>query len=570
MTVALSALPVISGSAQGPVLALAEPISFWGGIDPRSGRIIDVHHPQHGASVAGKVLMMRTSRGSCSGSGVLVELALAGHAPAALLILEPEDVATLGALVAARMFGRTIPVLRLSPAAYHSLSRAGTVRIDDGVVQGGGLAIAVAEASQTVVELSPTDERMLAGEMGDGAALAMRILVEMARQQGAARLTDVSRAHIDGCIYAGPANLLFAETMEGMGARTRVPTTMNAISVDRVNWERQGVPATFGDPASRLADAYVRMGCAPTFTCAPYHLDNAPSEGEAIGWSESNAVIFANSVLGARTAKHADFLDLCIAVTGRAPLCGPFLDCGRRASLVVDVELADQAGAAVWPLLGHLAGTIAGDRIPLLRGLAKARPTRDDLKAMCAAFGTTSSAPMLHVEGITPEAAGCALPDAPVSTVTRADLARAWKELNDGPSAVELVAVGSPHASLDECRALAEAMAGRSRLAHMAAIVTAGRHVAAAAAADGTRARLAAAGIDLITDLCWCSITRPVFPVGAKTVLTTSGKYAHYGPGLSGCTVRLGTLDDCVEALTTGHAPPRLPPWLKPIGDGNA
>jgi predicted aconitase len=134
--------------------------------------------------------------------------------------------------------------------------------------------------------------------------------------------------------------------------------------------------------------------------------------------------------------------------------------------------------------------------------------------------------------------------------------------LNAGPEAVDLVAIGSPHASLAECRALADGLAGRRRKPEVAVIVTAGRQVIAAAEADGTMARLRAGGVDVIPDLCWCSITRPVFPVATKTVITTSGKYAHYGPGLSGCAVRLGTLDDCIEAALAGHVPPRRPTWL--------
>jgi len=184
----------------------------------------------------------------------------------------------------------------------------------------------------------------------------MRIICRMAAQQGAAALIDVTRAHVDGCIYAGAANLLFAERMEELGARTRVPTTMNAISVDHARWREQGVPAQFGEPAARLADAYVRMGCAPSFTCAPYSLPDAPRLGETIGWSESNAVIFANSVLGARTAKHPDFLDFCIAITGRAPLAGAFLDEGRRARRIVAVDLPAGADESAWPLIGYLAG----------------------------------------------------------------------------------------------------------------------------------------------------------------------------------------------------------------------
>ena len=185
---------------------------------------------------------------------------------------------------------------------------------------------------------------------------------------------DVTQGHIDGCIYASPANLTFAEKMADMGARVRVPTTMNAISVDRANWQAQGVPETFGDPAARLADAYVRMGCRPTFTCSPYLLDSAPQAGEAIAWAEFNAVIFANTVLGARTAKHPDFLDLCIALTGRAPLSGVYLDAHRKARRVIDVELPEAVDDAFWPLIGYLAGHAAPDRIPLLRGLAAGKP----------------------------------------------------------------------------------------------------------------------------------------------------------------------------------------------------
>ena len=248
--------------------------------------------------------------------------------------------------------------------------------------------------------------------------------------------------------------------MADMGVRVRIPATMNAISVDHANWRAQNVPPSFGGPAQRLADAYVRMGCQPTFTCSPYLLDSAPTKGEAIAWAESNAVIYANSVLGARTAKHPDFLDLCIALTGRAPLAGVYLNEQRAARRVLAVDLPDAADDAVWPLIGYLAGRASPDRIPLLRGLADARPTAENLKALCAAFGTTSAAPMLHVDGVTPEADLIA-PDADHGQITRADMAAGWRLLNDGPEAVDLIAIGSPHASLEECRALADAMDGR-------------------------------------------------------------------------------------------------------------
>lgn len=557
-------IAIVPGSATGPIVVMTEPLSFWGGVDPATSAIIDVHHPSHGAVLAGAIVMMPTSRGSCSGSGVLLELALSGQNPAALIFAGPEDTLTLGAIVASEMFGRHFPVIRLSEDAFAALSSETEAVITPRGIEanGGRLRIPLAAAAHDDLLLTTADRRVLDGNEGIAAQQSMRILCAMARQQGASELIDVTRAHVDGCIYAGPANLVFAEKMEELGARVRVPTTMNAISVDHANWRGQGVAPAFGEPAARLADAYVRMGCRASFTCAPYALPDPPEFGEMVGWSESNAVIFANSVLGARTAKHPDFLDFCIAVTGRAPRAGAFLDEGRRARRTIRVALPEGASSSAWPLIGYLTGLASPDRVPLIRGLEETQPTRDELKALCAAFGTTSAAAMLHVAGVTPEAESLGGCPADERVITRDDLAAAWRKLNTGPSEIDLVAIGSPHASLDECRTIAERLGGRPLAKGLSAIITTARDVGAAAQADGTAATLRQSGVAIVCDLCWCSITRPVFPETARVVLTDSGKYAHYGPGLSGCTVRLGTLDDCIEAALTGSAPPRLPDWL--------
>jgi hypothetical protein len=167
---------------------------------------------------------------------------------------------------------------------------------------------------------------------------------------------------------------------------------------------------------------------------------------------------------------------------------------------------------------------------------------------------------MLHIEGVTPEADRIA-PDADHATITAADMAAGWRLLNDGPEAVELVAIGSPHASLQECHALADALGDRKAV--VATIVTAGRQVIATAEADGTLSRLQRSGVQVLPDLCWCSISEPVFPPGTRALMTNSGKYAHYGPGLSGRAVRFGSLADCASAAVTGTAPKTLPPWLR-------
>lgn len=553
---------ILTGAAEGPLIATTEALSFWGGVDPATGRVIDVHHPLHGVSLTGGVLFMPTSRGSCTGSGVLLDLILTGRAPSALVFCEAEDVLTLGALVAAEMFERALPVVRLDPENFARFSRAAHVRIDENSIEADGLSLAIAHPATARFDLTGDDRAMLEGRDGIAVRQAMRIIVAMAAQQGASALINVTQGHVDGCIYASPANLTFAEKMAEMGGRVRVPTTMNAISVDKANWRAQGVPDDFGDPAARLADAYVRMGCRPTFTCSPYLLDSAPGSGESIAWAESNAVIFANTVLGARTAKHPDFLDLCIAMTGRAPLSGVYLEGNRRPQRIVDVVLPQGIDDAFWPLVGYLAGKAAPDCIPLLRGLGAAKPSRDDLKALCAAFGTTSAAPMLHIEGVTPEAGIAPLETADTVSISLADMAAGWSLLNEGPEEVQLVAIGSPHASLEECRALAAVFDGRRRHADVAVIVTAGQQVIDAAAHDGTLKSLKDSGVQVLPDLCWCSISEPVFPTKTRALMTNSGKYAHYGPGLSGRAVRFGSLADCVESALTGRAASRLPAWL--------
>jgi predicted aconitase/predicted aconitase with swiveling domain len=556
-------LNIVAGHAGGPVVASDEGLSFWGGVDPATGRVIDAHHRLCGQSLAGAIVLMPTGRGSCTGSGILLELIQNGHAPAALVFSAPEDVLTLGALVARDVFGCTLPVVRLDPPAFAQLGAAPRAAITPERVEAPGVSIALTALPDGVLALDDADRAMLEGRDGAAVQTAMRIICGIAALQGAPRLIDVAQVHIDGCLYAGPAFLRFARVFADQGARVRVPTTMNAISVDHARWREHGVPEDFGQPAAALADAYLRMGARASFTCAPYLLASAPARGETIAWAESNAVIYANSVLGARTPKFPDFLDLCIALTGRAPLAGVYLDEHRRARRVIAVDAPAGHDDAFWPLLGYLAGLRSPDRIPLLTGLEGVAPGADDLKALCAAFGTTSSAPMLHLAGITPEA-GAVAPDADGLRVTRADLAQAWRTLNSGPAAIDLVAFGSPHFSLAECRTLAALLTGVQCHAGVAGIVTMGRDVLAQARGEGLVARLERAGVRVLPDVCWCSITEPVFPPQARTLMTNSGKYAHYAPGLSGRGVRFGSLADCVAALRTGRAPDAPPAWLAP------
>lgn len=553
---------IVPADATGDILVCDEGLSVWGGVNADTGVIQDALHPQCGEAIAGRIVMMPTSRGSCSGSGVLLSLAMVGRGPAALVFREDEDILTLGAIVAARMFDLKIAVLRLSAADYEALSAQTNASITRNHVKAGAMTLTLTSPT-TDLALSDHDKTMLTGGDGPATQLAMEILTDMARASGAPRLIDVTRGHIDGCQYAGPAFLAFAERMAEIGAKVRIPTTMNAISVDHANWRAQGVDPSFGEPATRVADAYVAMGVQPTFTCAPYHLPDRPTLGEDIAWSESNAVIFANSVLGARSVKHSDFMDLCMAMTGRAPQSGVYLEDGRRPRRIVDVVRPDGADDAYWPLLGWLLGMASPDRVPLVKGLEDTAPSEDDLRAMCAAFGTTSAAPMLHIAGVTPEADLTPAIDADQAAIKGADFRRVWRQFNPGPTPIDLVAIGSPHAAAAECRDFLKLLNNQSCDTSTSAIITLGRDVRRQIEQDGTAEDLRRLGVTLVSDTCWCMITEPVFPPDARVVITNSGKYAHYGPGLSGREVRFGGLAACAKAAITGNSEGALPVWIK-------
>ena len=247
---------------------------------------------------------------------------------------------------------------------------------------------------------------MLTGEAGEAVRIAMRIVARLAPLYGATSLLPITRAHIDGCIYQGEAGLAFAERLADLGGRVRVPTTLNVVSLDLRHWRQLGLDAEYAGKAHRLGQAYVRMGAQPTFTCAPYQTVAVPAFGEQIAWAESNAVAYANSVLGARTNRYGDYLDACCALTGRVPAAGLHLDENRRGRVLVRLRGIPSALFGrddFYPVLGYVLGHLVADEVPVVEGL-EARPSEDQLKALAAAAATSGAVALFHLVGITPEA----------------------------------------------------------------------------------------------------------------------------------------------------------------------
>ena len=567
---------LVDGCASAPLLYAEVGLSFWGGVDPFSGEVIDRHHPLSGECLAGRVLAIPSGRGSCTGSSVLMELISNGHAPAALVLAEADEILTLGVLVAQTLFQRSLPVLCIGKEAFGQLRGKAFARVD-----GNGLSLydstpddtpaprndRPTEDAHSSIELTAHDRALLDGSQGKAAQVAMQIVLRMAHIQGAKYLVDITQAHIDGCIYTGPASLRFAQQLVAWGAKVRVPTTLNSISVDQRRWRELGIDPALGVPASALGDAYMAMGAQLSFTCAPYLLDSAPKAGEQIVWAESNAVVYANSVLGARTLKYPDYLDICIALTGRAPLIGCHLEDQRKARLHIEVPPLSNLDDSFYPLLGYHIGALAGSRIPLVSGLQQQHPNLDDLKAFGAAFATTSAAALFHIAGVTPEALDpTRVIDGPlpVLKLSLEELRLSWQELNSARDArVDVVSLGNPHFSLSEFARLASLCQGRHRHPDVVLAITCGRTVLEQARVAGYIAVIEAFGAVIISDTCWCMLGEPVIPPAARNLMTNSGKYAHYAPGLVGRKVHFASLAECVDAACSATASGRLPQWLQ-------
>lgn len=402
------------------------------------------------------------------------------------------------------------------------------------------------------------EERAIAGARdGPGAALALRLVAEAGRLLGAGRLIPIASAHIDGCLYHGDGGTEFAERLLEGGARVSVPSTTNVGALDLLrpgNVRLQGHERAM---ALRLMQAHEKLGCAPSWTCAPYQAGHRPAAGTDVAWGESNAVAFVNSVLGARSNRYGDFLDLACAVAGRAPDYGLHRPEARRATVRVALDRLNPAlfdEEAFYPVLGAWYGRAIGAAVGVVEGLPACLP-EDRLKAFGAAAASTGAVALFHVAGVTPESpdAQTALGGQPAAAVLRPDAA-ALLAARAGLSTVaseslDAVALGSPHFSFAEFQALHRVLAGRRCAVPVYACT--GRHTLAQLESAGMTAALQDSGVRLIADTC--VVVTPILEGFAGVLMTNSGKFAHYAPGNTGYGAVFGSLADCVESAVAGR-----------------
>jgi len=301
--------------------------------------------------------------------------------------------------------------------------------------------------------LTRDEERMLDGEYGGSYAKMLMILVKMGEVFNAERLIPVKSAQISGVSYRtiGDAGLHFLRELRDV--KVSVLSTLNPLAFDVEHLDELQVDEEMYKKQNEIINAYLQMGIKPTMTCTPYYFDNIPKFGEHIAWAESSAVIYANSILGARTNREGSVSALASAITGKTPEYGLHLDKNRKATHLINVnfKMRDE----YFPLLGLYIGSVV-DGIPYLR----IHGDETDLKLMGAAMAASGSIAMYHVEGITPEYKEAVSGNIENVNVDKGDL----EQYRGSIDKLELVAIGCPHVSSAELRKIAKYIHGKKKM----------------------------------------------------------------------------------------------------------
>ncbi|MEG0806352.1 MAG: aconitase X catalytic domain-containing protein [Lachnospiraceae bacterium] len=413
------------------------------------------------------------------------------------------------------------------------------------------------------MELTAEEQKMLDGSRGKGNRLAMEILVKMGELYGAQRFLPVKNAHIDAAAYTTiwDAGIEFLELLAEQGAAFAVPTTINPLSRDIQQWEELGTSSEFAAKSKRIEDTYLRMGVLPTWTCAPYQCTNVPGFKEVVSWSESNAVNYVNSVIGARAERLPDLVDVCCAVTGRVPEYGLYLDKNRRGDSLFLLEGFDDTwftDSVDYAVLGYYVGEIAVNKVPVIEGLPS-RTGPDNLKAFSAASASGGAVALFHAVGFTPEAktreeAFLGKTDYKTYLVTPKELCDMEQRLNTAvTNKVDLVLMGCPHSSVIEMTEVAEQIKGKHVMDGTSFWIMTNETQYNLALRKGTVKILTDAGVVITRDTCMMEMDEGIGRWKGQTVVTNSGKVAQYAPGINQVHIRMASTKNSVEAAVTGQ-----------------
>ncbi len=395
------------------------------------------------------------------------------------------------------------------------------------------------------MQLTPEEQAMYDGKHGIAIEKSMEILVALGDIYGAENMVDITSAQISGVSYKtiGEAGLEYLDELAASGVKVKVPSTLNPAGIDLERWEDLKFSKQFVEKQNKIIAAYQKMGISTTCTCTPYLVGNVPIMGSHIAWSESSAVCYANSVLGARTNREGGPGALAAAICGKTAAYGYHLDEGRKAKYVFELEIPLKG--VDYGALGYIVGKIVGGGVPYFK--LKNIPSINELKSLGAALASSGAVALYHVEGVTPEYEE-ALKSEDMElieriSVTEDDVMDARKKLSTTAQKPDLICIGCPHASLDEIEKIAEKISGR-KLSTPFWVCTS---IPVKAAADrmGYTKTIENAGGKLICDTCM--VVSPIEDLGFKVIGVDSAKAANYVPTMCGLDVVYDEFEDLIE-----------------------
>jgi len=387
------------------------------------------------------------------------------------------------------------------------------------------------------MKLNKEEQEMLDGKKGNAVKKSMGILVALGEIYNADRLVDVTSVQVAGVSYdnLGDAGLEFLDELAKDG-KVRVLTTLNPAGMDLENYKVLGIPEDFAVKQKLVIDAFAKMGIITTCTCTPYLVGNTPHFNQNIAWSESSAVAYANSVLGARTNREGGPSALAAALTGKTPLYGMHLDENRNAKVKVIVSGLGK-GTDRFGALGKVIGEKVKAEPTYIVGIDSA--TVEELKSFSASIATYGGAAIYHIEGITPN-------KTPVPTkeikVSAEDIDAAAKSMNDSDCEVDFVSVGCPHASIHEIAKLAELLKGKKVKKEF--WITTARPTKRIADGAGFSKIIEDAGAKFAADTC-CVVA----PIKGrfKCLATDSAKGCYYAASKNKSKIKIMPIDKLVE-----------------------
>jgi predicted aconitase len=384
--------------------------------------------------------------------------------------------------------------------------------------------------------LTKEEERIYNGEFGWANQVCMKILVRLGELFGADKLIPISSAHVSGVSYKtlGDAPSEFLKALAESNAKAKVKATTNPHSIDKKH-----ISARISEEVVQkqlvITKTFERMGFRNSLTCTPYYLEK-PKLHAHMAWSESSAVVYANSVLNAWTNREGGPSALAAAITGKTPNYGIHKTEERKPKVLITVntELKNETDFGA---LGIFLGEILEDKIPAIKGLESA--SKDDLKQLGAALASTGMVNMFHFYNEKMSKEGLEK-----ISVDKNDLAKVKQKLTmTSAKKPDLVFIGCPHCSLNEVKHVANLIGDKKIRDDLEFWVCTSKYIKEKAGKYADK--IEKCGGKIITDTC--AVVTWTEKLGIKTMMTNSAKTAHYAPTLNKAEVTLTPLEKCIK-----------------------